>query len=151
MKTKQVVEIYNVLCGAKLSKMEDKDKFLIIRAMRQFKPVAISYEDEMKDAKEKLKDERFEEMQNLAKEWEENHGKQVKISDLPDSEVRNLEEINRYFMAYHQNVDKYAKELLGKDNEFSYEKISEDSFEKLVSSNDFDVQTIMDLQDALMD
>lgn len=150
MKTKQVVDVYNVLCGAKLSKMEDKDKFIVIKAMRQLKPVAVSYEDEMKDAREKLKDDRFDDMQALAKDWEKKYGRNARISDLPAGEVGKLEEINGYFMAYQHNVDKYAEELLAKDNELSYGRLSEEAFGKLVSSNDFDVQTIMDLQDALM-
>lgn len=150
MKTKQVVEVYNTLNSAKLSKMDDKDKFLVIKAMRQLKPISISYEEDMKDAQEKLKDDNFEKMQNRAKEWEEKHGKQSLMQDLSAEDVKELNNINKYFEDYQSKVKGYFEEEGGKDNELTYEKLSEEAFGKLIASNDFDVKTIMNLQDALM-
>lgn len=150
MKTKQVVEVYDTLNSAKLSKMDDKDKFLVIKAMRQLKPISVSYEDAIKDAQEKLKDDNFEEMQNRAKEWEEKHGKQSLRQNLSVEDVKEFNEINKYFEDYQSKVGGYSEEEGGKDNELTYEKISEEAFGKFIASNDFDVKTIMNLQDALM-
>lgn len=143
MKTKQVVEVYNTLNGAKLSKMEDKDKFLVIKAMRQLKPISTAYEEFVKDAQEKLKGDDFEDIQKKAQKWQE-EGESTSLS------LEERREINTYLNGYNNKVVECLKEEVEKDNELNYEKISEDAFGKLVSSNDFDVKTIMNLQDALM-
>lgn len=143
MKTKQVVEVYNTLNGAKLSKMEDKDKFLVIKAMRQLKPISTAYEEFVKDAQEKLKGDDFEDIQKKAQKWQE-EGENTSLS------LEERREINTYLNGYNNKVVECLKEEVEKDNELNYEKISEDAFGKLVSSNDFDVKTIMNLQDALM-
>ncbi len=143
MKTKQVVEVYNTLSSAKLSKMEDKDKFLVIKAMRQLKPISTAYEEFVKDAQEKLKGDDFEDIQKKAQKWQE-EGENTSLS------LEERREINTYLNGYNNKVVECLKEEVEKDNELNYEKISEDAFGKLVSSNDFDVKTIMNLQDALM-
>lgn len=143
MKTKQVVEVYNTLNGAKLSKMEDKDKFLVIKAMRQLKPISTAYEEFVKDAQEKLKGDNFEDIQKKAQKWQE-EGENTSLS------LEERREINTYLNGYNNKVVECLKEEVEKDNELNYEKISDDAFGKLVSSNDFDVKTIMNLQDALM-
>ena len=143
MKTKQVVEVYNTLSSAKLSKMEDKDKFLVIKAMRQLKPISTAYEEFVKDAQEKLKGDDFEDIQKKAQKWQE-EGENTSLS------LEERREINTYLNGYNNKVVECLKEEVEKDNELNYEKILEDAFGKLVSSNDFDVKTIMNLQDALM-
>lgn len=143
MKTKQVVEVYNTLNSAKLSKMDDKDKFLVIKAMRQLKPVFTAYEEFVKDAQEKLKGDDFEDVQTKARKWQE----EGENTSLTIEERRN---INIYLNDYSNKVNECLKEEVEKDNELTYEKISEEAFGKLIASNDFDVKTIMNLQDALM-
>ena len=143
MKTKQVVEVYNTLSSAKLSKMEDKDKFLVIKAMRQLKPISTAYEEFVKDAQEKLKGDDFEDIQKKAQKWQEER-------ENTSLSLEERREINTYLNGYNNKVVECLKEEVEKDNELNYEKISEDAFGKLVSSNDFDVKTIMNLQDALM-
>lgn len=142
MKTKQVVEAYNVLGGAKLTKMEDKDKFTVIKAMRQMKPVAIGYEDFVKDAQEKLKDERFDDMRGKAQKWQEEGDKTALTVD-------ERIEVNAYFAAYNKRVNDCLKEEQEKEVELGYGRLDEEAFGKLVASNDFDVNTILLLGDAL--
>lgn len=142
MKTKQVVEAYNVLGGAKLTKMEDKDKFTVIKAMRQMKPVATGYEDFVKDAQEKLKDEHFDDMRGKAQKWQEEGDKTALTVD-------ERIEVNAYFAAYNKRVNDCLKEEREKEVELGYGRLDEEAFGKLVASNDFDVNTILLLGDAL--
>ena len=72
------------------------------------------------------------------------------MQDLSAEDVKELNNINKYFEDYQSKVKGYFEEEGGKDNELTYEKISEEAFGKLIASNDFDVKTIMNLQDALM-
>ena len=57
MKTIEITNIFAVLNEAKLTKMEDADKFKVIKALRAIKPIAKGYEDFVEDAKNKLKGE----------------------------------------------------------------------------------------------
>lgn len=143
MKTRQVVEVYNTLNGAKLSKMDDKDKFLVIKAMRQLKPVSAAYEEFVKDAQEKLKGEDFGEIQKKAQQWQE-EGENTTLS------LEERRHINIYLNDYTKKVNECVSEEGEKENDLTYERLSEEAFAKLVASNDFDVKTIMSLQEALM-
>lgn len=142
MKTKQVVEAYNALNSAKLTKMEDKDKFLVIKAIRQLKPISTAYEEFVKDAQEKLKDEQFNDNVEKAKKWQEEGEKTTLTMDERMA-------MNAYFTAYNKRVDECVKEEKEKDVELSYERLTDDAFLKLLSSNDFDVNTIMLLNEVL--
>ena len=53
----KVVESSNaceLIKKSKLTKMDDKDKFLVIKAIRSLKPISIEYQDFIKDAQEKI-------------------------------------------------------------------------------------------------
>lgn len=143
MKTRQVVEVCKVLDDAKISKMEDKDKFLVIKAMRQLKPVSRSYEEFVKEAREKLKGDDFEELRKKAEQWQA-EGENTSLS------IAERQRINAYFAGYTDSVNACVREEEEKDNEFAYERLSEEAFGKLIASNDFDIKTIMSLQEALM-
>lgn len=143
MKTKQIVEVYNTLNGARLSKMDDKDKFLVIKAMRQLKPIATSYGEFVQDAQERLKGDGFEDIQKKARQWQE-EGESTTLS------LEERRDINVYLNDYGRKVEECVAEEAGKENELDYVRLAEEAFGKLVASNDFDVKTIMLLQDALM-
>ena len=55
MTTNTVLSVYKLLNDSKLTKMEDKDKFIVIKAVRKLKPIAADFDDFQKDAQEKLK------------------------------------------------------------------------------------------------
>ena len=54
MKTIDVVNTFAALNGAKLAKMEDKEKFTLLQAMKELKPIKNDYDDFVKDARAKL-------------------------------------------------------------------------------------------------
>ena len=143
MKKKDVVSAYGSLNSAKLSKMEDNAKFKVIKALRQIKKVNSEYEDFLKDAQEKLKGDDFESMKEKVQKWQEEGEK----SNLPMSERIA---INKFFTEYNNSVSKCMKEEEEKEVDLDYEKLTEDEFKAFVSSNDFDVQTMVLMQDILM-
>ena len=100
MKTSKIVSVYKTMNDSKLTKMEDADKFKVIKALRAIKPISEGYEEFVKLTHEKLKDDK--------------------------------------------------KEEGDKENELTYDKLSEDAFGKYIASNDFNVSTIMDLQEVLV-
>ena len=71
MKTSKIVSVYKTMNDSKLTKMEDADKFKVIKALRAIKPISEGYEEFVKLTHEKLKDDKMEEMQKKAQHWQE--------------------------------------------------------------------------------
>lgn len=149
MTTKQIVSAYNLINPAKLSKMDDADKFKTIKAIRVMKPIAETFEGLVKDAREKLKDENHEDMQERANKWNEKHGQTRQRLDIPAEDLKELEVINAYFHEYSVKVDKCIEEEADQEHELSFDKLTEEAFGKFIASNDFDVKSIIELQDVL--
>lgn len=148
MKTIDIATIYSLLNEAKLTKMDDADKFKVIKALRKIKPIAKAYEDFIEDAKNKLKGEDFDKMFEKAQTWnKDNQGK--KVGELTQEQIAELEPINKYFAEYNQSVDKCVKEEAEKEVELTFDKLNEEAFGKLVASNDWTCGQIMALSDAV--
>ena len=148
MKTIEITNIFAVLNEAKLTKMEDADKFKVIKALRAIKPIAKGYEDFVEDAKNKLKGEDFDNMSEKAQAWnKDNQGK--KVGELAQEEIDNLNAINTYFAEYNKRVEACVKEEAEKEVELTFDKLSEEAFGKLVASNDWTCGQIMALSDAV--
>lgn len=151
MKTSQIANAYELINPAKLTKMDDADKFKVIKAIRIFKPIAIALEELIEDAQERLKDEQYPVMEQRANKWNEKYGnKKIKRSDIPKEDLKELDEINAYSAAHRKLVEDFIKEEADKECELTFDKLSEDAFGKFIASNDFDVKTIIGLQDVLM-
>lgn len=141
--TDTVKSVYKLLNDSKLTKMEDKDKFIVIKAVRKFKPIAADFEDLKKDVQEKLKGENFEEMHKKALQWNEEGGKTTLTED-------ERKEVNMFFYEFNKNVEECLKEERERKHELEYEKLSEDAFGKFISSNDFKVDDIITIQEVMV-
>lgn len=143
MKTIDIVKAYRIINDAKLTKMEDADKFKVIKATRQLKPVATSFDEFVKEAQERLKPEDWDGMQKKARKWQED-------GDKSTLTVEERREINRYFTDYNAKVEECVKEEAEKEPELTYERLSEEAFGKFIASNDYDVRTIIELENILV-
>lgn len=143
MKTIDIVKAYRIINDAKLTKMEDADKFKVIKATRQLKPVAASFDEFVKEAQERLKPEGWDDMQKKARKWQED-------GDKSTLTVEERREINRYFTDYNAKVEECVKEEAEKEPELTYEHLSEEAFGKFIASNDYDVRTIIELENILV-
>lgn len=142
MKTSTIIEIYSVLREAKLTKMESKEKFQVIRIMRAMKPVAEEWDSFVKTMDEKLRGENHDVMLAKAQQWQK-EGEKTTLS---------LEErmaVNEYF----GKLDRERRELIAseqsKEVNTLFDKLTEEAFEHLVDSNDFVVGQILALQEAI--
>lgn len=143
MKTIDVVNAFSALNGAKLAKMEDKEKFTLIKAMKALKPIKNEYEDFVKDAREKLKGDNHEDMLKRVEEWRTKHN-DTKPADFTAAELKELNEINTYFNDYNKKVEECVKEEADKEVSPEYVRLSEDAFGRLLTSNDdWDVEKMM--------
>lgn len=143
MKTIDIVKAYRIINDAKLTKMEDADKFKVIKATRQLKPVAASFDEFVKETQERLKPEGWDDMQKKARQWQED-------GDKSTLTVEERREINRYFTDYNAKVEECVKEEAETEHELTYERLSEEAFGKFIASNDYDVRTIIELENILV-
>ncbi|MCM1295796.1 MAG: hypothetical protein NC311_09670 [Muribaculaceae bacterium] len=130
------VAAYATLKEAKLTQMEDAEKFDTILAMRSLKKVAADYEDFAKDAQEKLKPENFSDLQDRAQRFEQ----------LTDEEKL---QVNRELQAYNAKVEECVNPEREKMTEVEFQPLSKDAFTRLMKSNDFTASTALTLYDVL--
>lgn len=147
MKVRDITEAMPLMQKAKLTKMKDSDKFLVIKAMREIKKINTEYDEFSKDVLEKCKGDNHDEMVEQAKKWNEEH--QSNTTAISDEEHKLLAKLNGYFAGYTSSVDALKQKELDKDVYPSYKKLSEDAFGCLISSNDFTVADIILLDSIL--
>ena len=149
MKTIDIVNAYNVLNGAKLAKMQDADKFTVIRAMRALKPIQADYEAAVRDAQERLKPEDFDALQKKAADWNATH-KDKKLTDLTPEERATLDGINAAYRDYTEKVEQCVRDLAETEKTLDYTRLSQDAFGKLLESNpEWKMQEILGVADVL--
>lgn len=149
MKTIDIINAYNVLNAAKLTKLADADKFTVIRAMRALKPIYTDYEDAVKDAQERLKPEDFDALQKRAADWNATH-KDKKLSDLTPEERTTLEGINTAFRDYTEKVEQCVRDIAETEKTLDYTRLTQDAFGKLLESNpEWKMQEILGVADVL--
>lgn len=136
MTVEVAVKAYNALKDAKVTKMEAAEKIAVVKAVRALKAEATALADFEETAREKLKPEGFDEAVEKAKDFD----------SLPTEEKI---EVNKVLMAYNEAMAKGMKEEHERETEVELEPLTEDALGRLVDSNDFAVDAIMAVQDAL--
>lgn len=144
MKTNSIVTVFNLLNSAKINEVATSGKIKVIKAVREMKPIATSFDELLNDAREKLKGDNHDEMAEKASRWQQ-QGDEV---DLTDEEKIA---INTYFMEYGNRIDECVKEEAEREHILSFTRLTEEEFEGLISSNDWDVKTIMDIEEIMCD
>lgn len=134
--TENIVIAYNSLKGAKLTRLDTAEKFTAIKAMRVLKPVAASLQGFIEDAREKLRPEGFEIIERKASAFD----------SLSDEEKR---EVNAVISTYNADVARCISEEAAKEHTIDFEPMTEETFGRLLDSNDLDMSTILVLQDVL--
>lgn len=110
--------------GFKLSALETKDIFIVLRAINALKPVAEEYKAFQKDARERLKPEEWD---DLLKKAQDGFGK------MTDEERMRLQ---RADIEYTRKVNECCDPEREKDREIdAYEHLGEDAFGLLVKDN----------------
>ena len=148
--TEVILAAYSILKGANYQKMGDDDKIKLWKIARALKPVATQFEDDNKDAAEKLKPEGFDEKLQNAQEYE-------RVTKDPNADTSNLkmgaaehnEFINGEWKKFNQLMAKAVDEFAKKEVKLEFEPLSEDAFAKLMASNDWKVEQVMTVADLI--
>lgn len=139
VKTKDVLNVHRIISSAKYTKMEDADKIKVWKIARALNPTAVQFDEDMKDAQEKLKPEGdFDGRMNKAVEFE-----RLRNAGEPAEKVMSDEEYNGFiseFKAYEKTVNEAVAEFGDKDVEVEFEPLTEEAFGRLMASNEWTVQ-----------
>lgn len=141
--TEKILSVYNLISDAKLTKMEDCDKFKMIKIIRALKPVVTNFEDFKKVAKDKLKGDNHDYMLEKAQQWRA-EGEKTTLSESERIEI------NRYFNDYNNKISECLKDEGLKENELDYEPLKEYVFGKLVASNDWTLGQIAAIEEVII-
>jgi hypothetical protein len=140
VKTEKVLGAFNVLNTAKYAKMDDADKIKVWKIARALKPIATKFDEDSKDAAEKLKPEGFDDDLRKAQEYE-------RVTKDKDADASKLEmgaaeygEFIKKLKEMNKLVADALKEFADKEVDIDFEPISEDAFTKLMASNDWTME-----------
>jgi hypothetical protein len=146
--TEKVLAAFNVLSSAKYGKLDDADKIKVWKITRKLKPVAEKFDDDSKDAAEKMKpSEDFNERLVKAQEYE----RTIKQPDFDASKLpMGAAEYSKFvdeFKAYQKLVNDTISDFAKKEVEVEIEILSEDAFGKLMASNDWNMAQVVALDE----
>lgn len=142
MKTERIAMLYGLLKQSRTTKMDDAGRLKVLRIIKALRPAAQEYDNDVAEAREKMKDERFAEMSALAEKWDTDGP-----GALSDEEKAA---VNRYFTRYQKRVADAAAALGGKPKEVKLDRISQEEFLKLISSNDYTGEQTLLLDDIIV-
>lgn len=140
IKVNDVKNLYNILKGAKYSKLDDSDKIKVWKITRVLKPITEQLDEDIKDATTSLVPyENFFVDYQKAQAYEKNK-ENSKMSD---------EEYKAFiveFIKYNKLINDTIKDLSEKEIEVSFDPLDEQGFSKLMASNDWTLEQVMQLE-----
>jgi hypothetical protein len=151
-KTENVLAAYRVLGGAKYAKLSDEDKIKVFKICIALKPIATKYDEDSKDAAEKLKPfDDYDEKLAEAQEYE-------RVSRDKNADASQLKmgaaEFNAFVkeMNHYQDlIGKALKDEMEKEVEVEFEPINEEALLKLMNSNDWTMAETMAVGEVAME
>lgn len=140
IKTEKVLKVYQILNTTKYGKLDDGDKVKVWKIARKLKPVATKFDEDSKDAAEKLKPyDGFEDDLQKAQEYERLKGVNAKM------DIDEYQKFIAAFKAYQELVGKAVKEYADVEVEVEFDTISEDAFSKLMASNEWTLDQAVEI------
>lgn len=150
IKTEKVLSAFRVLNTAKYSKMEDEDKIKVWKIARALKPVADKFDEDSKDAAEKFKpNEDFADNLQKAQEYECMRNANEDMAKAPMGAAEYGEFIKE-FQQYNKTVADAVKEFADKEVELEFDVLTEESFGKLMASNEWDMSQVMAISEIVL-
>lgn len=145
VKTEKVAKAYGILSTARFSKMEDADKIKVWKIGRALKPVADKFKDESEDAAEKMKPEGFDEKYQKAQEYERVMRDKGADASKPEMGAAEYSKFVTEVQSYNRLVADAVKEYAEKEVELEFEPLPDETFEKLMVSNEWTLEQALEL------
>ena len=151
-KTEKVLAAYRLLGSAKYGKLADEDKIKVLKICIALKPIATKYDEDSKDAAEKLKpSEDYDERLAQAQEYERvSRDKNADASQLKMG-AAEFNEFIKTMNHYQDLIGKALKDEMEKEVEVEFEPICEDALLKLMNSNDWTMAEVMAVSEVTVE
>ena len=130
--TDQIVTVHRLISKAKLGKMEDAEKFALIKIARQFKKVAVDFDDFLKDVQERLKPEGFDAI----------------VSKIQAGKELTPEESAKH-NKYQKDITECLNDEVEKVNVLDFTPLSEEALGRFFASNDFSLSEILIISETI--
>lgn len=153
IKTSQILSAYNVLNSAKMGSMSEDDKVKAWRIACTLKPIATKFEEDSKDAAEKLKPqgEDFTEKYQKAQEYERMvRTPNVDVDKLPMGVAEYSQFVNEVLIPYNKLVEKALEKFANKEVEVEFDPLSDEAFGKLIAANDWTMGQAVALSEIIV-
>ena len=145
---KMIHSAYMVLSAAKFSSLADADKIKLYKIARAMKPSARQFEEDSRDAAEKLKPEGIDAKLQKAQEYEAKT-KAGETDKLPMTAEEYQKFIQREWLPFNNLVQKAVREFADKEIELEFEPLTEEAFGKLMASNDWTIEKATTIGDLI--
>lgn len=130
MKQSLVIKLFPVIEGAKVGSVSEvSEKVVILKILKELRPVVSSFEDFKKNAQKKAEGEGHDNFVEQAKEWQANP---EEFNKKTSDEERAA--INKYFSEYQNRYEEMIAEEESAEVELK-NKIKKETFEQLIQSN----------------
>ena len=126
IKTIEAVTAYRTLKALKTSSMSDDAAMRVWKNMKALRHVADTYDKDVEEAQESLKDDKFNEMQLMLQECQQLEQKHTDDGyEYTKDDSAKFAEVNQYFFNQKQKTEKYFADLANAEVEVSIEEVDE--------------------------
>ena len=126
IKTIEAVTAYRTLKALKTSSMSDDAAMRVWKNMKALRQVADTYDKDVEEAQESLKDDKFNEMQLMLQECQQLEQKHTDDGyEYTKDDSAKFAEVNQYFFNQKQKTEKYFADLANAEVEVSIEEVDE--------------------------
>ena len=126
IKTIEAVNAYKTLKGFKTSSLSEETMLAVWKNMKALRHVADTYDKDVEEAQESLKDDKFEEMQRKLQECQQLEQKHADEGyEYTKDDSAKFAEVNEYFFNQKQKTEKYFSDLANAEVEVSIEAVDE--------------------------
>lgn len=126
IKTIEAVAAYRTLKALKTSSMGDDAAMRVWKNMKALRSVADTYDKDVEEAQESLKDDKFEEMQRKLQECQQLEQKHADEGyEYTKDDSAKFAEVNEYFFNQKQKIEKYFSDLANAEVEVAIEEVDE--------------------------
>ena len=126
IKTIEAVNAYKTLKGFKTSSLSEETMLAVWKNMKALRHVADTYDKDVEEAQESLKDDKFDEMQRKLQECQQLEQKHADEGyEYTKDDSAKFAEVNQYFFNQKQKTEKYFSDLANAEVEVSIEEVDE--------------------------
>lgn len=134
MKTKEIINAYNIISNIKVASLTDDAALAIWKDVKVFRPIVEEYNKSVEEAKKSLNDDELKAMSERAQKFNEKT-KEYQNGNLPEELQKEKAEIEKFFISRNAKAEKYFAELGDAEVDIDVQKVEETEMLKALKEN----------------